>query len=79
MPCMCNCLIAGGERFPFDLDEGRNADAEEILAALKEVLSLGGTEHLTPSQTRYRKILPMACESRVSQFFLDQHPELMTD
>jgi putative glycosyltransferase (TIGR04372 family) len=71
----------GGERFPIEIYEGRNADAAEVLAALRETLSLTGTEPLSPEQSRYHKILPKlmqeTVQSRVSQFFLDRHPELL--
>ena len=73
----------GGERFPIDVYEGRNADAAEVLAALREALSLKGTELLSPEQSRYRDILPKlmreTVRSRVSQFFLDRHSELLAD
>jgi putative glycosyltransferase (TIGR04372 family) len=73
----------GGERFPIDVYEGRNADAGEVLAALCEALSMNGTEPLSPEQSRYREILPKlmreTVRSRISQFFLDQHSELLAD
>lgn len=74
---------SGGERFPTDSYEGRNADTAEVLAALQETLSLNGTEPLSAEQSRYREILPKlmreTVRSRVSQFFLDRHPELLID
>ena len=78
-----NLADSGGERFPTELYEGRNATGSEVLAALQETLNLVGTEPLTLEQSRFRGILPelmqKSLQSRVSQFFLEQHPDLLAD
>ena len=74
----------GGETFPSQDYEARNADAEEVLRAVEEVLSLELTvPPLSPMQQRYFNLLPATFQpvvnSRVSQFFLDRHSNLLPD
>jgi hypothetical protein len=72
----------GAEIFPKNLYEPRNATAEEILEALKELLVLKEKQKdLTPLQHKFRLLdltAPLSyAHSRCSEFFLNKHQALI--
>ena len=72
----------GAEVFPKELYEPRNATAVEILQALKELLALKEKpQPLNDLQTKFRfldRTAPLSyAHSRCSEFFLNQHQELI--
>ncbi|MEE8558139.1 MAG: TIGR04372 family glycosyltransferase, partial [Myxococcota bacterium] len=72
----------GDETFPIDRWEPRNASSDEILAGLKELLSLVvQPSPLDELQQEYRRLdpdglLPLS-QSRASRYFLEKHRELL--
>ena len=74
---------SGAEIFPGDRYSARNADADEVLAAVKEALSLDPAQPLSALQSRYRDLDPSGLggltDARVSQFFLEKHVDLLDE
>lgn len=73
----------GDEVFPWARYEGRNASADEVLAAVKETLDLARqpARSMSEDQLAYRALdngglLEISC-SRVSDYFLTKHRDLL--
>ena len=72
----------GDEIFPADRYKARNATADEVLSAVREVLALGDQPPpFTPLQQRFRTLdnsgLTEAAQARVSEAFLRKHIGLL--
>ncbi len=73
---------SGDETFPIDRYRARNAERDEVLAAVKEALALRADEQpLTPYQRAYRDIegngLSALALARTSHYFLEKHAILL--
>jgi putative glycosyltransferase (TIGR04372 family) len=72
---------SGSETFPDDEYVAVNAAADEVLAAVKEVMGLEGTEPLSALQQAYRGLdrggLGELSMSRVSDYFIERHSETL--
>ncbi len=74
----------GAEIFPDDRFAGRNADAAEVLAAVKETLSTDDkVRNLSPLQQKYRFLdrngLGSMTDARISEYFIERHADLLAD
>jgi putative glycosyltransferase (TIGR04372 family) len=72
----------GAETFPAEAYAGRNATADEIVAAVREALALTEREvPLSPLQRAFRELdaggLGGVTQARVSNHFLEQHADLL--
>lgn len=74
---------SGAEIFPKDHFAGRNADAAEIISAVKEVLSMKDkVASISPLQQQFRDLdragLGSMTDARISEFFVQRHADLLS-